>query len=370
MADEASQGIEDALNIIVNTTDQSGNLRKDLKKTIYDSVSTLRNLFHKMKELLDEKNRQKNHLENEATKLNIDVNNRRNTVPKRHPETSNGSRQEPLRTDTRQVLPPHGSNRKLYSSVVAGNVETKHKALIRSRANHTPEMITKLLKSKVNPTEIKVGITSLKPLRDGRVMIEASTKTEIEALGNKIEETCGAELEVNIQKRRNPRLVLLNIPEGITLENAEETIAKQNPELHIKEGDIRAKFCYNTKRETRNLVMEVNSETRKKIIQARIKLGWTICRADDYIVAKRCFHCSRYNHNFRDCRGEETCPLCTGSHKLKDCTAAKSDYKCINCLTYNRHHQTNQIDTAHSSLEKNCPSLLAVLEKYKRNTDY
>jgi hypothetical protein len=48
---------------------------------------------------------------------------------------------------------------------------------------------------------------------------------------------------VNIQTRRNPRLVLLSIPEDITPENSEEILAKQNPELDIKEGDIRAKFC-------------------------------------------------------------------------------------------------------------------------------
>jgi Lon protease-like protein len=53
MADEVSQNIEDALNTIVNSTDQNGNLRKDLKKTIVESVSTLRNLFHKMKEILN-----------------------------------------------------------------------------------------------------------------------------------------------------------------------------------------------------------------------------------------------------------------------------------------------------------------------------
>jgi hypothetical protein len=35
MADEASQNIEDALNKIVNTTDQSRNMRKDLKETIF-----------------------------------------------------------------------------------------------------------------------------------------------------------------------------------------------------------------------------------------------------------------------------------------------------------------------------------------------
>jgi len=50
MADELKQGIDDALNKIVNTTDQSGNMRKDLKKIIYETVSTLRTLVYKLKE--------------------------------------------------------------------------------------------------------------------------------------------------------------------------------------------------------------------------------------------------------------------------------------------------------------------------------
>jgi hypothetical protein len=144
-------------------------------------------------------------------------------------------------------------------------------------------MIKNLLKSKVNPTEIKGRITPLKLLRDGRVMIQASSKNEIETVGDKIGEKCGEELEVNIKKLRNTRLVLLNIPEDITLENVEETLTIQNPELDLKEEDIRAKFCYTTKRETRNLVIEADSGTRTKLMQARIKLGWAICRVDDYL---------------------------------------------------------------------------------------
>jgi hypothetical protein len=30
----------------------------------------------------------------------------------------------------------------------------------------------------------------------------------------------------------------------------------------------------------------------------------------------------------------------------------------------------DQMDTTHSSLNKECPSLLAILEKYRQNTDY
>jgi hypothetical protein len=61
-----------------------------------------------------------------------------------------------------------------------------------------------MLKSKANPTKVKVGITSLKSLRVGTVMIEASSKNEVKTLGDKIGENC-AELEVHIQKIKNAR---------------------------------------------------------------------------------------------------------------------------------------------------------------------
>jgi hypothetical protein len=44
--DGVTRDIEEALNKIVNTTEQSGNMRKELKKTIYETVSTLRNLCY------------------------------------------------------------------------------------------------------------------------------------------------------------------------------------------------------------------------------------------------------------------------------------------------------------------------------------
>ena len=138
--------------------------------------------------------------------------------------------------------------------------------------------------------------------------------------------------------------------------------------LNLKKGDIQAKFSYETKKHIRNLVMEVGVQTRKQLLQ-KVKLGCLICKIEDYVVANRCFKCSRFNHRFCDCRGEETCPLCAGSHKLKECTATPKEYKRINCLTYNKHNQNKKF-CDNSSLEKNCPSLQAVLEKYRQNTDY
>jgi len=150
-----------------------------------------------------------------------------------------------------------------------------------------------------------VGINSLKVLRDGRVQIETGSKEEIEILTRDINDNCGDKLEVNIPKLRNPRLVIYNIPQTISTRNIQDTLLAQNPELNLKTGDITEKLSYETKRRSRNLVIEVNAQTRKLLIQMKVKLGWLICNIEDYLVANRCFKCSRFNHIFRECRGTE-----------------------------------------------------------------
>jgi len=44
-----------------------------------------------------------------------------------------------------------------------------------------------------------------------------------------------------------------------------------------------------------------------------------------------------------------------GNHSLKQGTAAPTEYKCINCMVYKKHHPTTQIDAAHTSLDKKMP---------------
>ena len=64
--------------------------------------------------------------------------------------------------------------------------------------------------------------------------------------------------------------------------------------------------------------------------------------------------------------------MCAGGHKLRECKASVDQHKCINCATYeyNQYNKTGKIREDHSSLDKNCPSLHAVLEKYRQNTNY
>jgi len=73
MADDVLQGIKDALNKIVNTTDQSGNMKKELKKNICETVSTLRNLVNSMQVMLEVEIRQKTQTEKENSALKTEL---------------------------------------------------------------------------------------------------------------------------------------------------------------------------------------------------------------------------------------------------------------------------------------------------------
>jgi len=63
MANDVDADIADALNTISSTTERSSNMKKELKNIIYETVSTLRKLFSKLKIIEDSKSRKISELE-------------------------------------------------------------------------------------------------------------------------------------------------------------------------------------------------------------------------------------------------------------------------------------------------------------------
>jgi len=93
-----------------------------------------------------------------------------------------------------------------------------------------------------------------------------------------------------------------------------------------------------------------------------------VFKVEDYLVATRCFKYSRFNHRHQDCRGEETCPLYAGRHKMKECTANSSEYKCINCATYNFHNKNASLCNTHNLRQKlsQSPSIIRKIQAKHR----
>jgi len=183
------------------------------------------------------------------------------------------------------------------------------------------------------------------------VLIETNSIEELEALEKDINVKCKGKLEYNVHNLRNPRLFIINISEELSIRDVEDTLLGQNTDVKLKQGDINSKFSYETKKHTRNLVMEASARIRKRFLHKKIKLLKQICKIEEYVIVTRCYKCSRYNHRDGDYRGEETCPLCAGSHKLMECKINPHYYKCVNCLSYNKHNKKPPIRVNHTLLD-------------------
>jgi len=276
---------------------------------------------------------------------------------------------EPAGQLTQYVALPNSNRGRNYAEAVQGTKGKTFKMTIKSRGAHPPEKIKQILKNKINLGEIKVRVNTFKTISGG-LLIETNSKEEIEVLEKEIQIKCGDDLEVHVHSLRKPRIIILNMPEDITTTNIEDTILRQNPKLDLQKGSIAAKFTYVTKRMHHNAVVEVRAGIRKILLNKKVRLGWQICKTDDFLTTTRCFKRSKFNHRIQDCRGEVTYPLCAGPHTPKECKGAPTTFKCTNCENYKRHNPTKNISVNHSALDRKCPSLHAVLEKNRLNTAY
>jgi hypothetical protein len=251
-------------------------MKKELKTTIFDTVSTLRKLFTKLTYINESNARKITELEKqvantkEARVESTGITNNYIEEPSSAPERTIHGQPES------RVTPPGGGNVKLYSEKAKGKGETTqkvYKLTVTSRYNQTADIIKEMLKLQINPMEKKVGIRSIRTLRDGRVQIETGSNQEADTLTNSVRDKLGDKMETNIQRPRKPRLKIHNIPEEISTDNIEDSTIVQNPEIGLEKGEINPKFTYETKRNTRNIVIEVNSQTRKKLIhKSQIRL--------------------------------------------------------------------------------------------------
>jgi len=87
MAEAVEEGIENALNLVVSTAEQSSNIRKALKEKIFETVSKLCQLFVKIKISVDRNLNEISNSTKKVSKLETELQSCRRSKPrysKRH----------------------------------------------------------------------------------------------------------------------------------------------------------------------------------------------------------------------------------------------------------------------------------------------
>jgi len=222
----------------------------------------------------------------------------------------------------------------------------------------------------VNPTHMKVGINALKTLQNGQLLIKSEKKSELEEVCKKINEVCGEELESYMPTLKSPRIIVFNVPEDITSENAAQGTVLQNSELNLNENERKPKFVFEDGKKHKCSVIEVNSEIHKHLVGRKFKIGWHICNGSDYLSVTRCYKCSKCNYRAQECFGDVIRPHCAQSHTMHECKASKENHRCVNCINYSKYNKTMQVNVNHSSLDKICSCYRAIVKKYTERMEY
>jgi hypothetical protein len=129
MADDVNNGIVTALDTIVNTTESSGNMKKELKQTIYKNVSNLRTLFMKLIETNNSNTREICELQKTVTNTRLELEETKGRVAKDTAKDraapSSSVTTEPAGQRDKGVGPSGGARTTLFSEYPAANSNKK-----------------------------------------------------------------------------------------------------------------------------------------------------------------------------------------------------------------------------------------------------
>lgn len=142
------QRTECDLKIVLNVTEKSGNLRKDLKQDIVDSVSILRKFFFNLKNSGEEQTIKIDQLEGELNKVKAELRDSRVANLTGRALQCRGRIGQTPTSSMQNQLPSFGGANKLYSEAVNTSVDKRYKLLVRSKLNLSTEAFKNTLKKK------------------------------------------------------------------------------------------------------------------------------------------------------------------------------------------------------------------------------
>jgi hypothetical protein len=155
LPDDVSQHFENALNMIVNFTDKSGNMKKELKKLIHETLSNLGNLIFILKSILLVKTEDYNKTRNDVKHLKDALENWKSMFSAGQGAPSFNSSSE-LTSRGTAVSPPSPGGKNLFSNILCGTNEERHILTVKPKDNQSTEEIKKLLKPKIFPVTVKI----------------------------------------------------------------------------------------------------------------------------------------------------------------------------------------------------------------------
>lgn len=251
--------------------------------------------------------------------------------------------------------------KKSYAKVASEVVVIKPKNAQDSKK--TKEEIQK----KLQPATLEVGITEIKNIRDGGVIIKCKHKEEVEKIKAAAEKKLNKKYNINIPDQKNPCIKIMDIEEEMNENDLKNSILKQNQYLQHDSSILEVKVV--KKMKTRYLsIIECDPLSFTKIIeQNQLSIGWSTCRVFEYVNVYRCYKCGGFDHKSSDCEIIRCFKCGKNGHTKDGCEV--SDVNCANCMAANGKLNL-KLKADHSIFDLSCPCYLKKMETQKRKIKY
>lgn len=251
------------------------------------------------------------------------------------------------------------SLKKTYSGAVKGKTEAVIIIKPKETEGETSSETTKKdIKNKIDITKLGVGITKLRKVTRGAVVVGCESKLQANKLKEKMAKDLGEKYEVKEPKKRKLKIKIFDIDKE-DCESEEDFWNKVKEQNEGGREGVRGKIIHKTANSNSRgvtLIAEVDTNARKRLLDlGRVKIGWKICRVQDYVGILRCFKCCGYWHFAKDCVKKEACGLCAEQHMTKDCNSLIR--KCVNCEDKIKNMKIRNLKSDHSAYGSGCPCL-------------
>ncbi|GFS47690.1 uncharacterized protein TNCV_1973531 [Trichonephila clavipes] len=173
---------------------------------------------------------------------------------------------EACKQSLKEAIASQATPKRSYANVVApsGVTENKGKSsdccVVVDSDNCSSEDVKKIIKAKINPAESKLGVCDLKNIRGNKLLVKCVSENDRDRLLTEIQEK-SPELKASVPKRRNPAIIVKNVPNEVKNEDLLKVITEQNPEIVVDDESIRqcrVRFTLKTFQHTRHVVIETH----------------------------------------------------------------------------------------------------------------
>lgn len=215
------------------------------------------------------------------------------------------------------------------------------------------------IKKKIDVSKLGVGITKMKKVTRGAVVVGCENKSQAEILKNKVNKELGEKYVIQAPMKKKLKIKIFDVEQEDS-ENEPELWEKITEQNGFRKGSVHGKILHVAKNGRRNgknqgmtVIAEVDEETHKNLLgEEKLKIGWNMCRVQNYIGLLRCFKCCGFYHFAKDCKKEVACGKCAGKHATKECESKIK--KCINCEEKIKNFKIKNLDSSHSAFDGDC----------------